>query len=216
MCLKVLKLDAKQHLRRNNNKTIMRHFIALFSFFVLLSACDKPAATVDSAVAAVTPGAKIGYVNTDTILTKYTYLNDQTTILAKRESDASASLERKVRKFQGQVQSFQQRAQSGNMTPKSIENEQRVLAEKEQELSMEQQRLAQEFQGEGMRLQAEVGSVLKEKVESVQASGGYDYILSYGGASGVLAVNPAFDVTNEVLDLMNEEAPAADTTASEE
>lgn len=189
----------------------MRHFLALFSFFALLSACQQPAATGDAVASAMTPGVKIGYVNTDTVLTNYGYLNEQTEILTKREGDASASLERKVRKFQEQVESFQRRAQGGNMTPKSIENEQRVLAEKEQELSMEQQRLAQEFQGEGMRLQAEVGSVLKEKVESVQASGGYDYILSYGGASGVLAVNPAFDVTNEVLDLMNEEAPAADT-----
>jgi len=193
----------------------MRHFLALFSLLALLSACQQPAATADAVASAVTPGVKIGYVNTDTILTNYEYLKTQTEILSKREADASSSLERKVRKFQDQVQSFQRRAQGGNMTPKSIENEQRVLAEKEQELSMEQQRLAQEFQGEGMRLQTEVMNVLKEKVDAAQASGGYDYILSYGGGSNVLAVNPSYDITSEVLGLMNATAPAAGSTEGE-
>jgi len=190
----------------------MRHLLALFSSLALLTACQQPAATVEAAASAITPGVKIGYVNTDTVLTKYSYLSAQTEILTKREADASASLERKVRKFQDQVQSFQRRAQGGNMTPKSIENEQRVLAQKEQELSQEQQRLAQEFQGEGMRLQAEVMNMLKEKVDAVQASGGYDYILSYGGGSNVLAVNTKYDITKEVLDLMNGETPTEATS----
>lgn len=194
----------------------MRHFIALFSFFALLSACQQPAATGDAVASAMTPGVKIGYVNTDTVLTNYGYLNEQTEILTKREGDASASLERKVRKFQEQVESFQRRAQGGNMTPKAIENEQRALAQKEQELSQEQQRLAQEFQGEGMRLQSEVMSVLKEQVEAAQASGGYDYILSFGGGSNVLAVNPQYDITKEVLDKMNAAAPAAEAAMGEE
>ncbi|MFK8054537.1 MAG: OmpH family outer membrane protein [Saprospiraceae bacterium] len=189
----------------------MRHLIALFSFLALLSACQQPGATADAVVSAVTPGVKIGYVNTDTVLTNYGYLNTQTDILTTREADASASLERKVRNFQDKVQSFQRRAQGGNMTPKSIENEQRALAQKEQELSQEQQRLAQEFQSEGMRLQSEVMNVLKEKVDAAQAAGGYDYILSYGGGSNVLAVNPTYDITKEVLDLMN----ASTTTTTE-
>jgi outer membrane protein len=194
----------------------MRHLIALFSFFALLTACQQPAATGEATASEMTPGIKIGYVNTDSVFTNYTYLNDQTEILTKRESDASASLERKVRKFQDQVQSFQRRAQGGNMTPKAIENEQRALAQTEQELSQEQQRLQQEFQGEGMRLQAEVTSVLKEKVDAVQASGGYDYILTYGAGSNVLAVNKDFDITNEVLSLMNSSStPAADSSGEE-
>ena len=194
----------------------MRHIIALFSFLALLSACQQPAGTVGDAMASVTPsGLKIGYVNTDTILTNYDYLTEQTSILSKREADASASLERKARKFQGQVESFQRRAQGGNMTPKAIENEQRALAQTEQELTQEQQRLGQEFQGESIRLQSEVMNVLKEQVEAAQASGGYDYIMSYGGGSNLLAVNPKFDITTEVLGLMNNTAPKVDSTGVE-
>lgn len=180
-------------------------FAAFLAAALTLVACDRPELTV-APPAGETPGAagaRIAYVNTDTILANYAYLGEQTRILAQREQDASTELERRVRKFQEQVQSFQRRAQNGNLTPKQIEGEQRVLAEREQELTAEQQRLAGEFQGEGMRLQSEVTTVLKREVEAVQAAVGYDYVLQYGGGSAVLAVNEAFDITGEVLSRMN-------------
>ena len=175
-----------------------------------LASCQQPDATsapgTDAGTA--TAGAlKIGHVNTDTILANYVYLKDQADILSRREQEASAALERKLRKFQDQVRSFQQRAQSGTMTPKQIESEQTALARIEQELAAEQQRLAVEFQGEGQRLQAELITVLKREVDALQAEGGYDFILSSGAGSGVLASNPTYDITAAVLARMNA-APA--------
>ena len=175
-----------------------------------LAACEQPAAAGEAAAAAVTgDGVRVAYVDTDSILANYAYLGAQTRLLSRREQDASTELERRVRAFQEQVQSFQRRAQGGNLTPKQIENEQRVLAEREQELAAEQQRLAGEFQGEGLRLQNEVTTVLKREVVAVQEAGGYDYVLQYGGGSPVLAVNEAYDVTEEVLARMNAAGPGA-------
>ena len=170
------------------------------------TACDQTAAPVSGTVGAAADageGARIAYVNADTLLANYTYLSDQSAVLTQREQEASADIQRKVTEFQEQVQSFQRRAQGGNLTPKQVENEQRVLAEREQELAAEQQRLAQEFQGEGLRIQNELAGVLRREVQAVQESGGYDYVLQYGNGSPVLAVNEAYDVTAEVLERMN-------------
>lgn len=172
-----------------------------------LTACEAPADTAAAvpvvAGAPVIAGAKVGYVNIDSVQANYTYLKEQSAILTKRENDASASLERKGRQFQDRVAGFERRASSGNMSRKSMENEQRVLAEQQQELQLEQQRLAQEFQGEGIRLLSELTNVLQREVKAIQEELGYDYILSYGSNSGVIAVNDDYDVTQLVLDRMN-------------
>ena len=190
---------------------MIRPVLAILSAAALgLTACEQPGAAPAPVATAETPGvsgARIAYVNSDSILANYAYLSGQSQLLQRRQEDASAELERDLRKFQEQVQSFQRRAQSGNLTPKQIEDEQTFLARREQELSAEQQRLAGEFQGEGLRIQNEVATVLQREVEAIRTAEGYDYVLQYGAASPVLAVNEAFDITDAVLARMNAAGP---------
>lgn len=193
--------------------------LALMSAGLLLVACEQTATgplepSVDADGVVPVGAARVAYVNADSILANYAYLSGQSRILSQRQQDASTELERRVVKFQEQVQSFQRRAQGGSLTPKQIEAEQRVLAEREQELAAEQQRLAGEFQGEGLRLQNEVATVLKREVAAVQEAEGYDYVLQYGNGSPVLAVNEAYDITAAVLARMNEGEPAGADTSS--
>ena len=173
---------------------------------LLTAAACEPAA--DTVAADAAPGAtaalSIAYVNIDTVVNNYGYLAEQTEILQQREQDASADLERRGRRFQEQVESFQRRAQGGNLTPKQIENEQTVLARNQQELEVEQQRLAYEFQGEGARLQSAFTKALRREVDALQAERGYDFVLTYGGGTNaVLAVNDDYDITREVVTRMN-------------
>ena len=177
--------------------------IFFLSLSILTLAACKQATDSNTATETSTPALKIGYVHTDSVLAQFSYLEEQMTILGQREKEASANLQRKAMQFQEQVNSFQSRAQSGNLTPKQIESEQRALAEKEQNLSMEQQRLAMEFQGEGARLESEVVAILKREVDKLQGELGYDFILSYGPSSNVLAVNPKFNLTAQVVERMN-------------
>lgn len=190
--------------------------LAAGALTLALCACEAPAgdgapgtAAATAAGEAAAAALKIGHVNTDSVLAQYTYLAEQTDILRQRESDATASLERKQRRLGEQEQAFLRRAQSGDMTPKAIENEQAALQRNAQELQAEYQRLAGEFQGETIRLQNELGIVLKRVVEEIQAEQGYDYILNYGSSGAVLAINPAYDLTAAVVARMNAgDAPA--------
>lgn len=185
----------------------MRLPAAAFAALLATVACDQGATAtatdVDGAGASAS-GLRLAHVNIDSVLAGYAYLSEQTAILEQRQQDASAEFERRARKLQGQLESFQRRAQAGNLTPKQIENEQRALQRSDQELTAEQQRLVYEFQGEGARLQSAVVTALRREVDALQAERGYDYVLSYGGGtSGVLAVNEAYDLTREVLARMN-------------
>lgn len=197
----------------------MKFSLALFPFLAILAltSCDKTASTVpDGAIGDgnVVSGVKIGYVNTDTINNGYLYIKQQSDILNKREAEGSATLQRKADKLKTQFEAFQRRAQGGNLTPKQIESEQQVLGRAQQELAAEEQRLMGELQAEGQRIQTEIEAVLKREVEAVQKEGGYDYILSYGANPAVLAVNPTFDLTQQVLIRMNSGTPVAiDTVA---
>ena len=197
----------------------MRLPAAAVAALLLTTACEPAAPDATTAAApGATAGLSIAYVNIDSVVNDYAYLAEQTEILQQREQDASADLERRGRRFQEQVESFQRRAQGGNLTPKQIENEQTVLARNQQELEVEQQRLAYEFQGEGVRLQSAFTTALKREVDALQDERGYDFVLTYGGGTNaVLAVNDAYDITREVVTRMNAGPTpvVSDTTAVE-
>lgn len=189
---------------------MFRQFLTLFigSLTLVMISCQQQNATQENAI----PTLKIAYVNTDSVVAQYDYLKQQSEIIGKQEKEASATLEKKIVAFQKKVQSLQRRAQGGNMTPKAIETEQRVLAREEQKLAAEQQELAQKFQQEGLRIQSELANELEKFVKEIQAEGGYDYIMSYGTGSNVLAVNPNYDVTAQIVTKLNASKPVTSTT----
>lgn len=196
--------------------------LSLIALVALASACDR-----NDAASGVTPivdvpvgardgaaaGARVAFVNVDTLLNNYGYLRAQSDILQQRGADADASLQRRGRAFQQEVQQVQQRAQAGEMTQQQMQDEQTRLASKEQELAAERDRITQELSGESQRLQAELQTALQREVSAIQAAEGYDYVLSYGAGSNVLAVNDAYDLTARVLERLNAGA-AVDSAAA--
>ncbi len=152
-------------------------------------------------------GARIAYVNLDSLVVKYDYLVEQTEVLQKQEAEANASLQQKGRAFQAEVQKFQQDAQAGNLTQKKAQSEQERLGRKEQELTLERDQVTQGLVSENQRLQFELQSALKREVANIQAAEGYDYVLSYGAGSNLLAVNDAYEITDLVIEKLNAAGP---------
>jgi len=171
---------------------------------MLLSCQPKEAATEGGATTASSSSAgNIVFIRVDSLTSQYTSLSEKTKALEARAIDADKGQNERVAAFQRDVQNYQRRANSGQMSPKDMGNEQERLAGREQGLMQEAERLRQELQLEQMKLSAEFEENLMNVLEEIQEEFNYDYILSYGNGSGVLMVNGKNDITPEVAKRLN-------------
>lgn len=159
-------------------------------------------ASEGTSTASATTG-KIVYIRVDTLTNQYTALQEKTQALEARAVAADQAQNERVVAFQRDAQSFQRRANSGQMSPKQMGVEQERLAGREQTLMQDAERTRQELQLEQLKLSAEFEENLLNVLEAIQAEFNYDYILSYGPGTGVLMVNDANDITGEVLKRIN-------------
>ena len=166
---------------------------------------------------------KIVFIYVDTLTSQYESLQEKSKAIEARVMEAEKTQGERIAAFQRDAQSFQRRANSGQMSPKQMGIEQERLAGREQGLMQEAERTRQELQLEQLRLQAELEENLLKVLEEIQDEMNYDYILSKAPGSGLLMVNDANDITAEVVKRINlipidgkldAEVAAADSTST--
>ena len=164
---------------------------------------------------------KIVFVNADTLLLKYEKFQERKKeIEAKEKKEDKAlkargrSLEKEVGELQKKMMELEQEAQQGNLSrqdyearAKKLVEKQQKLAAKEQRLVADQQRIAGEIMEHGQKINDELQAEIKDKLQSLKAEMGYEYILSYGMGSGVLVADEKYDITDKVLKILNGATP---------
>lgn len=144
------------------------------------------------------------YVNADTLLTKYEYMNQKQEELSKREQTADTQLKARGRALEKEFLAAQDKIQKGLLAPNQIAAEEQRLAQKQQALMAEQERITRELMAEGQKIQEELNKAIKDLLADIQKEKGYDFILSYGPGTGVLMVNEKRDITPMVLERLNQ------------
>ena len=165
---------------------------------------EKPATSEENESATVS-AIKIAFVNIDTLQAKSTDFQAKRAELEKRQADAEKALQTRGKAFQRELAAYQKKLQSGNITPKEAQETEARLARKEQEFNAEQERLSRELLQETDAFNAAFTKEVKEHLENLKAELGYDAIIMTGMGSPVLVYSPAFDITDRVLELVNQE-----------
>jgi outer membrane protein len=176
--------------------------LVAYLYFVHFSN-SKPAPTV---IAPVEMGhsIKIAYVDSDTLTTKYEWLNQQKKALEQRLTNAQNTMKAKETALAKEMQAFNQKAQSGNFPEAELRVEYEDLAKREQALVQESMTLTERLDDEKAKTQKELLSNVQAQLKSLQSQIGYDYILSYSKGGGqVLLANDSLDITKQVLELLN-------------
>jgi outer membrane protein len=123
--------------------------------------------------------------------------------MTRLESQAELALAPLQEEFQRMAQDFQQ--QQGMMTAERRQQQQQALAQKQQEI----QRKGAEFEQQAAQKQNEILGPALERINQVidrlRQERGYSFILDVA-AGGVIAADPALDITEEVLRRLNAQA----------
>lgn len=143
--------------------------------------------------------AKVGYVNTNTILEALPEVKQLTANLEAYATQLDNKYKQLVEAFQQKQQEYALKAQNGELSPIQEEEAYKVLAADEEKIM----KFSQESQQKLAQKQAHLFAPLEEKifgiVNQVAEEQGYTYIINRGGAGGViLYANPALDITSIV------------------
>ena len=164
--------------------------IMLLAAAILLSSCQQN---------------KVAYVDYATLLDGYSKKKD---LEARYQSRAEAFAQRRdsiSQAFQIEAQSLQNKTKS--MSQQQAQEEFGALQQRGQAIGAQLQQEEQRMQQQGQQKMDSLLMEVKERIGEFGRNNGYTYILAGGEGGTVLYGSDNQDITDEVLEYLNESAP---------
>jgi outer membrane protein len=149
-------------------------------------------------------GVTIAYVNGDSVLLKYEGFQQISDVMKEKQQKAEAALQNKLQALEKEFIAYQQKAQSGTMTPKDMEAREKYLGSKQESLMAERDAIAQAMLAETDSINKQLKAILDKQLDIIKARDGYDFILNYVAGGAILSADPKYDITEEVLKMLHE------------
>jgi len=158
---------------------------------------------------------KTAYIDTSVLIEKYEKFKDEDEKFRVKSQEMGRPLENKLKNFQYEAQNFQRDAQVKGMA--WAQQKGAELQRREQELQMEQNALMQQIQVESDSIRVTLIKSIKDYIKDYGKKNGYDYIYGTGDNATILYAKDGYDITEDVLKLLNDEFKAGkDKTATKE
>ena len=158
-------------------------------------ACEKNTAEVKQ--------YKTAYVDTNKLLEEYTGAKDIDAKYKAKSEEMGKQLQAEVAKFKTDAGNFQRDAQANGQA--WAQKKGAELQKREQELTYAQQAMLQQLQQEsGVEMDTLI-KTMKKFLKDYGKEKGYDYIYGTGEAASILYAKDQYDITEEVIKLLNEQ-----------
>ncbi len=149
-------------------------------------------------------GAKIAYVNLDSLEAKYELLKTRREQFRAKQEQMEGELQRSFQQMESDAMEVQKKAQSGTLTEAEYNGAKKRLEQMQRSLETRKQALTEQLMKEQNDFNKDLKTRLDAFLETYNKDRNYDYILSYSEAgSSLLYVNKALDITKDVVDGMN-------------
>ena len=147
----------------------------------------------DTTISSYRDKLPIAYINVDSLLSKYNYAKDLNEKMINKQENARASINEKARQLKKEQDDFQRKYQNNAfLSPERAQQEYQRL---ENENMLEQQKML-------MQMNDSINLFIKEYNKEKK------YEAIFNNAS-TLYINPQYDVTNEVVELLNKRYTSA-------
>ncbi len=149
-------------------------------------------------------GAKVAYVNLDSLEAKYELLKSRREDFKHRQEQMESELQRSYQQMQSDAQQVQKKAEANTLSQAEYEAAQKRLNQMQQSLQTRKESLTEQLMKEQEEFNKDLKTRLDAFLEDYNKTRHYDYILSYSYAgSSLLYVNKQLDITKDVVDGMN-------------
>ena len=187
---------------------ILKGFLAL-AVIMMFAQCNNPQTTTatNSAAAPAAAGSsnmKIAYVEIDSLLTKYRFWNDLNEIMIQKEENIRTTLNEKAKKLEAEMKEFQRKYENnGFVSAERAQQENQRIIKQQQDLQELQQKLTAELQAENQKNSLQLRDSINSFLKMYNQTKGYDLIISNTGFDNLLYGNPAYNITQEIVDGLN-------------
>ena len=145
------------------------------------------------------------YIDLDRILLEYDMANDLRSVVETKVQNIQAEVTRRGKKLEKEVTEFQTKIEKGLMTRSVAEVQGQKLQQQEQEFNAYAAQKQQEIQEEQVVMMNQLGDAIKTFLDKYNEEKQYAMILTNSGGAPVITADPALDVTEDVLNGLNEE-----------
>lgn len=165
------------------------------------SATSAPQGTASEFTAAQLP---LAYINIDSLLSNYNYAKDLNEALLRKQENARVSINEKETALRRDVNDFQRKVQSNAfLSEQRAQQEAQRLQKQESELQELSNRLTNELMIEQQKMNAQLNDSIHSFLKEYNKTKKYEFIFSNTMGDNILIANPKYDITQEVLDMLN-------------
>lgn len=185
----------------------MKKLFMMAAAAAVLVSCGSKAEKEDAAPvkkgSAPEGAVRIAYVEVDSLMSKYQFCIDYSAIMAYEYENIQKELAGKQRTLEQHAAAMQQKYESnGFRTKDELERAQNGIAREQQDLAVLSDRLSAEFGNRQAEYNIEMRDSIQAFLKSYNQKQKFDFILSKGG-DNMLYANPAYDITDEVIEGLN-------------
>ena len=180
--------------------------IAVIVLYILHFSGNSKSTSNQSGTVTVNADAKIVYINMDTLLNNYTQSRELNEAFLKKLEANRTELNIKVKNFDREAAEFRNKVEnSGFMTRERAEQAQMDLMIKQQNLQKLQQEMTENAQREQMEINRKLYDAITNFLTEYNKAKGFQLILSTTLGGNVLFAQEGFDITNDVVNQLNEQ-----------
>ncbi len=148
-------------------------------------------------------GLKIAYVDIDSLLNNYKFSVTLRNEMLRKGENMRMTLSEKAKVIQADMEDFQRKMENNvYATRQRAEEEQARIIKSQEEYARLEQRLVNELSAEEQKNNLTLRDSINNFLKDYNATHGYDLILSRM-ADNILLANEALDITEEVIDGLN-------------
>jgi len=188
----------------------MKKFLFAAGAALLMMSCQQPSgATMETE-----KGIRLAYVRIDSMQSQYLYFQELVDELQQEEEEIISELQRRQQSLQENIALYQQEAPKMSARQREA-NEADLMRVQQQYLAIEQgaqQQLAQKQNDLTKQLRKDMDNAIEVLKEELNL----DFILLYEEGGQIIYANTEFDITEQMVDMLNENREAVTKETSTE
>ncbi|MBQ0123231.1 MAG: OmpH family outer membrane protein [Bacteroidales bacterium] len=177
--------------------------VAALAIAIASPAKNKKAAS-ETTVETTAQAGDIVYLRIDTLVVQYDMYNDLRSAFEAKATGVQDDLQKKSRKFDSDVKSFENQINKGLLTRSAAEQQQAALQQRQQDLQNEAAQKQYELQEEEAVMMNQVMDAIKTYLAEYNKDHNFAAILTTSEATNVVIMgSPALDITQEIVEGLN-------------
>lgn len=146
----------------------------------------------------------VAYVNVDSLLMNYNFAKDLNESLLRKEESTRATLNQRQNEINSAAQEFERKLRNNAfLSQERAQQEQERILKMNQEYQQLAERLTQELLLEQEKLNIQMEDTIKVRMVEYNRDKNYEIIFSNRTTSNILYAHDKYDITDDVVELLN-------------